>query len=86
MTKAEKTKRYLTEDLLSTYDSAEELEELIIKLSEQPTATTYLLKGLKSEYQSVLELLAKLKPYDIKTIEQAMIFHFSYNNSGEDEN
>jgi hypothetical protein len=74
MAESEKMKRMLTGDLVTAYDGLCEVEDLIVDLSTNRTATAYLLDGLRTEYKKVFELLAELKPYDIGTITQAILY------------
>ena len=75
MTDNEK-KFVLVSDLITANDNLGELGELIISLSKNQTATSYLLYAVKSECKQVLHCLKELERYGISDIEQAMLYFY----------
>ena len=86
MTETENLKRVLASDLCDASDRIAEIEDLIIELANKPNATAHLLNGLKSEYETFFELLARLKPAGIESAMQAIFYLHNLQAEKESDN
>jgi hypothetical protein len=78
MTSEEKKIFVLADDLIIANDNLNELEDLIVNLSRNKTATTYLLHAVKTEYEQVLHCLKELERYGISNTEKAMLYFYDH--------
>lgn len=88
MTESENLNRVLASDLVSANDRVSEIEELIIELAPEnrQTSVAILLEGLKSEYETFFELLARLKPAGIESAMQAIFYLHDVQAEKESDN
>ena len=77
-TSKEKEILMLASDLITVNDSLNELENLIVDLSRNKTATGYLLHAVKTEYEQVLHCLKELERYGISDTKQAMLYFYDH--------
>ncbi len=78
MASKEKEIFMLASDLITANDGLNELENLIVSLSKNKTATSYLLSAVKTEYEQVLHCLKNLERYGISDAQQAMLYFYDH--------